>query len=143
MHGIESSGGLEHDNDKPPALEVFTDKREYVNETLHGEVLKQDSPFRRLSGSIPMDTHDESKEEHLELEEDDDDNVNDEFDQQFLADSLMSDSLKPASPNQLPSPYMSRQASKAHSTGLSPIEEIKLAQGELEAKAALKMVCIH
>ncbi|OQR99214.1 Voltage-gated Ion Channel (VIC) Superfamily [Achlya hypogyna] len=36
------------------------------------------------------------------------------------------------------SAYMSRQAERAEVTGLSPMEEIKLAQGELAAKAAKK-----
>ncbi|OQS04892.1 Voltage-gated Ion Channel (VIC) Superfamily [Thraustotheca clavata] len=36
------------------------------------------------------------------------------------------------------SAYMSRQAERAEVTGLSPMEEIKLAQGELAAKAAQK-----
>ncbi|TMW60338.1 hypothetical protein Poli38472_000380 [Pythium oligandrum] len=34
------------------------------------------------------------------------------------------------------SPFMARQAERAHMTGLSPIEEMKLAQNELRAKAA-------
>lgn len=38
------------------------------------------------------------------------------------------------------SPFMARQAERAHMTGLSPIEEMKLAQNELRAKAATHIV---
>ncbi|RLN49825.1 hypothetical protein BBJ29_004634 [Phytophthora kernoviae] len=37
------------------------------------------------------------------------------------------------------SPFMARQAERAHMTGLSPIEEMRLAQNELRAKAASRM----
>ncbi|GMF10611.1 unnamed protein product [Phytophthora lilii] len=37
------------------------------------------------------------------------------------------------------SPFMARQAERAHMTGLSPIEEMRLAQNELRAKAAARM----
>lgn len=38
------------------------------------------------------------------------------------------------------SAFMVRQAERAHLTGLSPIEEMRLAQNELRAKAAAQMV---
>ena len=38
------------------------------------------------------------------------------------------------------SPYMARQAQRASITSLSPMEEMKLVQGELQAKAAKKLV---
>ncbi|KAL3669617.1 hypothetical protein V7S43_005002 [Phytophthora oleae] len=37
------------------------------------------------------------------------------------------------------SPFMARQAERAHMTGLSPIEEMRLAQNELRAKAAARL----
>ncbi|OWZ19762.1 Voltage-gated Ion Channel [Phytophthora megakarya] len=37
------------------------------------------------------------------------------------------------------SPFMARQAERAHMTGLSPIEEMRLAQNELRAKAASRL----
>ena len=39
-----------------------------------------------------------------------------------------------------PSPFMAREAERAHMTGLSPIEEMRLAQNELTAKAAAQLV---
>ncbi len=39
--------------------------------------------------------------------------------------------------DEAPSPYMVRQAVRAEQTGLSPMEELKIAQGELAAKTAV------
>lgn len=39
------------------------------------------------------------------------------------------------------SAFMARQAERAHLTGLSPIEEMRIAQNELRARAAKQMVC--
>ncbi|GLE10420.1 hypothetical protein PINS_up022521 [Pythium insidiosum] len=41
------------------------------------------------------------------------------------------------------SPFMARQAERPHLTGLSPIEEMRLAQNELRAKAASQLVRIQ
>lgn len=38
------------------------------------------------------------------------------------------------------SAFMARQAERAHLTGLSPIEEMRIAQNELRAKAAKQIV---
>lgn len=43
-------------------------------------------------------------------------------------------------PSAMQSAFMVRQAERAHLTGLSPIEEMRLAQNELRAKAAAQMV---
>lgn len=41
---------------------------------------------------------------------------------------------------QAQSAFMARQAERAHLTGLSPIEEMRIAQNELRAKAAKQIV---
>ncbi|KAF0687934.1 Aste57867_20426 [Aphanomyces stellatus] len=42
-------------------------------------------------------------------------------------------------PPQVPSAYMTRHSKFSHMMGLSPIEELKLAQGEFQAKAAMNL----
>lgn len=44
---------------------------------------------------------------------------------------------------QVQSAFMARQAERAHLTGLSPIEEMRIAQNELRAKAAKQIVTIR
>ncbi|KAH7474097.1 Potassium voltage-gated channel subfamily H member 2 [Phytophthora ramorum] len=49
------------------------------------------------------------------------------------------DASRIATLTQQKSPFMARQAERAHMTGLSPIEEMRLAQNELRAKAASRL----
>ncbi|KAL4140596.1 hypothetical protein PRNP1_014877 [Phytophthora ramorum] len=49
------------------------------------------------------------------------------------------DASRVATLTQQKSPFMARQAERAHMTGLSPIEEMRLAQNELRAKAASRL----
>lgn len=42
--------------------------------------------------------------------------------------------------NSIQSAFMARQAERSHLTGLSPIEEMRIAQNELRAKAAKQIV---
>ncbi|CAK4115514.1 unnamed protein product [Aphanomyces euteiches] len=56
-----------------------------------------------------------------------------------IMQGMMDANSRPTKPHML-SAYMARQTKGAHVVGLSPIEEMKLAQGEFQAKAATKLV---
>jgi LAS superfamily LD-carboxypeptidase LdcB len=73
---------------------------------------------------------DKEKEDKEEEEDEEEDNENEIMDTLTIGHAIPS----------AQSPFMARQAERAHMTGLSPIEEMRLAQNELRAKAATQFV---
>ncbi|OQR99230.1 Voltage-gated Ion Channel (VIC) Superfamily [Achlya hypogyna] len=111
------SSPVEHvDEDLAPLAPLRT-VRSFDGTLTGSPIIDSDDLELRRDIGVPLDTNVE--EEH--------------------GDDIVGDvEVAPAKPATIPSAYMVRQAQKEHIVGLSPIEELKIVQGEFQARAASK-----